>query len=84
MGSSYIILRTPFFKYMVFQLYKQGSFMYSSEEQWRTRRCSLSWSVSDGRALSSRMVFEIARAGGLESAGKRHSPPPPREAVRDR
>ena len=65
-----------------FLLYKRSSFMCSSEKQWRTRRCSSSWSVSDRGRWAPGWWWDCAsRRPSLEGADLRHSP---REAVRDR
>ena len=54
-----------------FLLYKQASFMYSSKEQWRTRRGGLSQTggaeLQDGRGIA-------RRRPSLEGAEMRHSP----------
>ena len=61
-------------------LYKQASFMYSSEQQLRTRRGGLS--LTRGAELYAGWWWDCtSRRSSLEGAEMRHSP---REAVRDR
>ena len=69
---------TPSFKFAVFLVRKQASFMYCSEEQWRrTRRCSSRWTVRwpcRGRRAPGRWWDCASRRYGLEGAEMRHRP----------